>query len=142
MVAVFKTHKQTTYIKIFVIHTIIFMLYFARYYSGPTTSSWTCKIHPLLNAVTSAACVVMAWGLMYLFFDMTPGSQLASVVLLISSSWACGKIAEMLYLPPLLGMLLAGVVLRNSGHYDVDHNIFQPHIINLRFYVARRPITI
>ncbi|KAL5242543.1 hypothetical protein ACI65C_009953 [Semiaphis heraclei] len=99
---------------------------------GPTTSSWTCKIHPLINAVTSAACVVMAWGLMYLFFDMTPGSQLASVVLLISSSWACGKIAEMLYLPPLLGMLLAGVVLRNSGHYDVDHNIFQPHIINLR----------
>ncbi|XP_050060575.1 sodium/hydrogen exchanger 9B2-like isoform X1 [Aphis gossypii] len=99
---------------------------------GRTTTSWTCRIHPLFNAITSVACMVMTWCVMYFFFDMTPNSQLASVVFLISCSWAGGKIAEMLYLPPLLGMLLAGVVLRNTGHYDVDQNIYQPHIINLR----------
>lgn len=86
-----------------------------------------------MDALTSAICVLMTWTVLYMFFDMPPNSELASVVLLVSCSWACGKIAGMFYLPPLLGMLLAGVVLRNTGHYDVNNNNFQPHIINLRF---------
>jgi predicted Kef-type K+ transport protein len=71
---------------------------------------------------------------MFMFFEVSPGSELSSVVLLVALSWACGKVAGMLYLPPLLGMLLAGLVLRNTGHYTVDvhSNRFQPYIINLR----------
>lgn len=95
-------------------------------------NTWTCKVHPLMDALTSAICLVMTWTVLYMFFDMPPNSELASVVLLVSCSWACGKIAGMFYLPPLLGMLLAGVVLRNTGYYDVTYNNFQPHIINLR----------
>lgn len=76
--------------------------------------------------------MAVTWSVLYMFFDMTADSALASVVLLILCSWACGKAVGMVGLPPLLGMLMAGMVLANTGYYEGDHNAFQPHIINLR----------
>uniref|UniRef100_A0A2S2Q3K5 Mitochondrial sodium/hydrogen exchanger 9B2 n=1 Tax=Sipha flava TaxID=143950 RepID=A0A2S2Q3K5_9HEMI len=101
---------------------------------GGRSTSWACKIHPVFNLFTSIVCVTLTCSAMFMFFEVSPGSELSSVVLLVALSWACGKVAGMLYLPPLLGMLLAGLVLRNTGHYTVDvhSNRFQPYIINLR----------
>ncbi|VVC34245.1 Hypothetical protein CINCED_3A024503 [Cinara cedri] len=99
---------------------------------GERQTPWPCRIHPLLDLITLVMCIVVTWSVLYMFFDMTPNSALASVMLLVLCSWACGKATGLVGLPPLLGMLLAGMVLANTGHYVGDHNVFQPHIINLR----------
>lgn len=101
-------------------------------YFSDRSTPWVCKLHPVFDILTTGMCVVMTWCLMYMFFQMSSESHLTSVMLLVTFSWTSGKIVGALGLPPLLGMLLAGIVLRNTNHYDMKNNVFQPHIINLR----------
>ncbi|XP_067006988.2 sodium/hydrogen exchanger 9B2 isoform X2 [Anabrus simplex] len=53
----------------------------------------------------------------------TPGGQLFSVVVLCVVAHFAGKLMQLISLPPLLGMLLAGVTLRNVGfvHLSSDY---------------------
>ncbi|XP_050520973.1 sodium/hydrogen exchanger 9B2-like [Daktulosphaira vitifoliae] len=96
-------------------------------------TEYSNKVRSAFNTLTTCICIVIAWTMMYLIFgkNMLPGSQLASVCFLVASSWAAGKVIEQLYLPPMLGMLIVGVVLRNVGFYDIK-NDFQIYIIILR----------
>ncbi|XP_050422124.1 sodium/hydrogen exchanger 9B2-like isoform X2 [Adelges cooleyi] len=91
------------------------------------------KVRTACNILTSSICIVITWAIMYMIFDHNKmaGSQLASVALLVTSSWVGGKIAEQLYMPSMMGMLMAGVLLSNFGYYDVN-NSFQIYIIILR----------
>lgn len=122
-------------------YTLLMLLHFLRTcFSERSTPILSRIIRPVSAGITGIVCMLMTWSMLYLFFDMTPGSHLGAVVLLVSCSWVCGKIAGLLSLPPLLGMLLAGATLRNTGYYDLS-NSFQPHIINLRSVLTPPPLS-
>uniref|UniRef100_A0A8D8QW68 Mitochondrial sodium/hydrogen exchanger 9B2 n=1 Tax=Cacopsylla melanoneura TaxID=428564 RepID=A0A8D8QW68_9HEMI len=67
-------------------------------------------------------CLFISWGLLYtlLHDEVAPGGQLLSLLTLIVSAHIAGLIVEQLGLPPLLGMLLTGIILRNIHFFEVS----------------------
>lgn len=66
-------------------------------------------------------CLFISWGLLYTLVhdEVAPGGQLLSLLTLIVSAHIAGVIVHQLGMPPLLGMLLAGIVLRNIKFFQV-----------------------
>lgn len=67
-------------------------------------------------------CLFISWGLLYTLVhdEVAPGGQLLSLLTLIVSAHIAGVITNHLGLPPLLGMLVAGIVLRNIKFFEVS----------------------
>lgn len=61
------------------------------------------------------------WALLFaiLEHEVEPGGQLFLLIVLTLTSYACGWLVSLLHLPPLLGMLLCGIALRNIGFFHV-----------------------
>ncbi|XP_022174970.1 sodium/hydrogen exchanger 9B2-like [Myzus persicae] len=76
------------------------------------------------NLVAAILAVVIAWTLLYVNISpelmAMPGGSLASIfVLYVTGTVAGWLITKVGGLPPLLGMMLAGIALQNSGLYNV-----------------------
>lgn len=83
---------------------------------------WPATVANLVAVIVS---VVIVWGFLYVEISpalMTvPGGSLSTIFMV----YVAGSVAGMLItkignMPPLLGMMLAGIVLRNTGLYTVD----------------------
>lgn len=76
------------------------------------------------NAAAAVVSVVIAWCLLYVTTSpelmAVPGGSLASVFMVYVAGTVAGRlITKVGGLPPLLGMMLAGIALRNTGLYTV-----------------------
>lgn len=65
---------------------------------------------------------LLIWALLFAIFDhdAEPGGQLFYLILLSVLSYISGWLITFLKMPPLLGMILCGVVLRNVGWFDAS----------------------
>lgn len=76
------------------------------------------------HLVAVLLAVLVTWGLMLVNVSTeltaVPGGSLASIFLLYVISMAAGQaVGAIAELPPLLGMMVAGIVLQNCGLYTV-----------------------
>lgn len=64
---------------------------------------------------------LLAWALLFsvLEDEVKPGGQLFLLIVLVILSYFCGWVVSLLHLPPLLGMLLCGIGLRNIGFFNM-----------------------
>jgi len=76
------------------------------------------------NAIAALVAVAIAWCLLYVTTSpelmAVPGGGLASIFMVYVAGTVAGRlITKVGGLPPLLGMMLAGIALRNAGLYTV-----------------------
>lgn len=76
------------------------------------------------NAAAVVVAVAIAWCLLYVTTSKelmaVPGGSLASIFMVYVAGTVAGRlITKVGGLPPLLGMMLAGIALRNTGLYTV-----------------------
>ncbi|XP_054283268.1 sodium/hydrogen exchanger 9B2-like isoform X2 [Macrosteles quadrilineatus] len=77
--------------------------------------------------------VLLTWLLLYTLFDseVSPSGDMFRLLVLVLCAAVAAPLTSLIKLPPLLGMLLTGVLLRTVGFYHVSgvyHNI----VVNLR----------
>lgn len=62
------------------------------------------------------------WALLFalLEHEVEPGGQLFLLIVLTLASYFSGWVVSLMHLPPLLGMLLCGIALRNIGFFKVS----------------------
>lgn len=82
------------------------------------------------NVTAALLAVAITWTLLYVNVSpelmAVPGGSLASIfVLYVTGTVAGWLISKVGGLPPLLGMMLAGIALQNSGLYNVTGWCFQ-----------------
>lgn len=76
----------------------------------------------ILRLIGWLICLFVSWGILYtlLHDEVAPGGQLLSLLTLIVSAHIAGIIVSFVNLPPLLGMLITGIVLRNLKFFEVS----------------------
>ncbi|XP_048189455.1 sodium/hydrogen exchanger 9B2 isoform X2 [Perognathus longimembris pacificus] len=97
-------------------------------------SAWTCPPHGLLDRViTNVTMVVLLWAVVWSITgsECLPGGNLFGILILFYCAVIGGKLFSLIKLPtlpplpPLLGMLLAGFLLRNipviSDQVQIKH---------------------
>lgn len=82
------------------------------------------------NMVAAIVAVVIVWLLLHVEMPsnlmVVPGGSLSSIFMVYVAGTVAGiLITKIGGLPPLLGMMLAGIALRNTGFYTVDGWCFQ-----------------
>ncbi|KAL0132537.1 hypothetical protein PUN28_000351 [Cardiocondyla obscurior] len=83
---------------------------------------------------TICGLTLLTWAVLYFLFGDTvlPGGGLFGLFVLIVLSytlgWTLARI-PLLHLPPIFGMLLAGIILRNTDIYNI-HDMLGPGIIS------------
>lgn len=90
--------------------------FFRKLLSSPCGESPT-----VISYVTIAFGGLLLWTLLFAILgeEVEPGGQLFILIVLMLLSCLSGWLISLLHLPPLLGMLLCGIVLRNTGFFDV-----------------------
>lgn len=99
------------------LETYNFCSFFRKLLSSP------CGESPkAISYVTIALGGLLLWTLLFAILgeEVEPGGQLFTMIVLMLLSCLSGWLISLLYLPPLLGMLLCGVALRNTGFFDVS----------------------
>lgn len=93
-----------------------FCSFFRKLLSSPCGESPT-----VISYVTIAFGGLLLWTLLFAILgeEVEPGGQLFILIVLMLLSCLSGWLISLLHLPPLLGMLLCGIVLRNTGFFDV-----------------------
>lgn len=73
--------------------------------------------HPLvIHWICLALLVLTLWGVLYSQVqNFTPGTQAFGVFALFLMAYVGGELTRLVKLPPLLGMLIVGLILRNTG---------------------------
>ncbi|BES88689.1 Hypothetical protein NTJ_01496 [Nesidiocoris tenuis] len=91
------------------------------------TNSWFLTIFSVL------VILALTWGVLYalLLNEAAPGGDLFKLLILIVSAYFAGQIVALCKLPPLLGMLIAGIVLRTCGFYKIS-GVYLDIVIKLR----------
>lgn len=71
--------------------------------------------NPIGTWINSALVIVLVWGSLacILGSDAMPGGNLFSLVIVFGCAVVGGKLVSLVNLPPLLGMLVAGILLRS-----------------------------
>lgn len=93
------------------------------------------------NVAAALMGVAIMWTLLYVNVSpelmAVPSGSLASIfVLYVTGTLAGQLIAKVAGLPPLLGMMLAGIALRNSGLYNVTG--WCSHLVSTMRWAASR----
>lgn len=88
----------------------------------------------LISYITWAIILLLVWGLLYciLTTDALPGGSAFNICLLILVAQIFGKAVEYLRLPSLLGMLIAGIFMKNVGLFSVTPGVYEEIVILLR----------
>lgn len=93
---------------------------------APARNQWCDEKVPatVANLAAVLAAVAIAWLLLYVNVASelmaVPGGGLASIFVVYLSGTVAGRLtAKVGGLPPLLGMMVAGIVVRNAGLYTV-----------------------
>lgn len=93
----------------------------------------------LFWTVTSAAMVLIGWAVLYFLLGdrMLPNNDVFGLfVLVIFSYWLGWSLSYIPYLnlPPTFGMLLAGLIVRNSGLYDIHEELGVATVSKIRTF--------
>lgn len=85
--------------------------------------------HPLTLVVT----LLMLWLLLLILLgdQVSPSGDLFRLLVLVLCATIAAPLTALVRLPPLLGMLLAGIVLRSIGFYHIS-GIYPSIVANLR----------
>lgn len=89
---------------------------------------------PLIRYATLFVLILVVWTLLYALFPedaKPPNGPLFSLVLLCVAGYASGQILKLIFLPPLLGMMLCGMVLANAGMFEMT-GIYAQIIVKIR----------
>lgn len=86
--------------------------------------TWATVFACVTNIITG----LLAWGLMYLLTgDLSaPGGAIFNLFVLVVCAYCLGwglTYIPYLHLPPVFGMLVAGIIARNSGLYNIRDTI-------------------
>ncbi|XP_076683996.1 sodium/hydrogen exchanger 9B2 isoform X1 [Andrena cerasifolii] len=89
--------------------------------------------------VTSVGMVLIGWAVLYFLLGdrMLPNNDVFGLyVLVIFSYWLGWSLSYIPYLnlPPVFGMLLAGLIVRNSGLYDIHEELGAATISKIRTF--------
>ncbi|KAL1458445.1 hypothetical protein WDU94_008599 [Cyamophila willieti] len=92
-----------------------------------------CFSPTLISYLTWVMIVFLFWGLLFcvLNSDAIPGGPAFNICLLIIVAQIFGKAVEYMKLPSLLGMLIAGIFMKNVGLFSVD-GVYEEIVILLR----------
>ncbi|XP_016922409.1 sodium/hydrogen exchanger 9B1 isoform X3 [Apis cerana] len=82
----------------------------------------------LFDITTYLGIIIMAWAVLYFLFDKTmiPNNDGFGLYFLAIFSYCLGNffsIIPYVKLPPMLGMLIAGLIVRNSGLYNIREEL-------------------
>lgn len=77
---------------------------------------------------TITGMILLAWAVLYFLLGdvVLPGGSVFGLLLLIVFSYTLGWILTYipwLHLPPIFGMLLAGIILRNTDFYNIQDEL-------------------
>uniref|UniRef100_A0A146L6D7 Mitochondrial sodium/hydrogen exchanger 9B2 n=1 Tax=Lygus hesperus TaxID=30085 RepID=A0A146L6D7_LYGHE len=94
---------------------------------GNLSNSWFLTIGSLL------VILALVWAVLYVLLldEAAPGGDLFKLLILIVSAYFAGQLVALCKLPPLLGMLIAGIVLRTCGFYKIS-GVYLEIVIKLR----------
>lgn len=84
--------------------------------------------------ITSAVVILLLlWGLLYTLIkqEVAPGGGLFQLIVLVLLGYIAGQIVKIVKLPPLLGMLVTGIVLKTTGFIQVT-GVYVNIVITLR----------
>ncbi|XP_073988269.1 sodium/hydrogen exchanger 9B2-like isoform X1 [Rhodnius prolixus] len=86
-----------------------------------------------ITIIGSSLILVLLWALLYtlLKVEVTPGGDLFKLIVLILVAYCAGKVVALAKLPPLLGMLIAGIILRTIGFFKIS-GVYLDIVIKLR----------
>ncbi|XP_048509078.1 sodium/hydrogen exchanger 9B1-like [Athalia rosae] len=78
----------------------------------------------IFHWATNLASALLSWALLYFLFGdpAAPGGAIFTLLLLVAAAYCLGwglTHVPYLHLPPVFGMLVAGVIARNSGLYNI-----------------------
>uniref|UniRef100_A0A8D8SMU6 Sodium/hydrogen exchanger 9B1 n=1 Tax=Cacopsylla melanoneura TaxID=428564 RepID=A0A8D8SMU6_9HEMI len=92
-----------------------------------------CCSPTLISYISWVLTILLFWGLLYCLLqkDAIPGGPAFNICLLILVAQIFGKAIEYLNLPSLLGMLIAGIFMKNVGLFSVD-GAYEDIVIHLR----------
>lgn len=87
----------------------------------------------VLNYITLIISALLIWALLYtlLHHEVKPGGRLFALIVLTISSYFCGWLVSLVRLPPLLGMLLCGIALRNIGFFNMT-GVYTEIVVTIR----------
>uniref|UniRef100_A0A8D8UTQ0 Sodium/hydrogen exchanger 9B1 n=1 Tax=Cacopsylla melanoneura TaxID=428564 RepID=A0A8D8UTQ0_9HEMI len=96
-----------------------------------------CCSPTLISYISWVLTILLFWGLLYCLLqkDAIPGGPAFNICLLILVAQIFGKAIEYLNLPSLLGMLIAGIFMKNVGLFSVD-GAYEDIVIHLRFILS------
>ncbi|XP_046675876.1 sodium/hydrogen exchanger 9B2-like isoform X3 [Homalodisca vitripennis] len=91
------------------------------------SNSWTLQVVGVL------VFVVLVWALLYslVHHEVTPRGDLFKILVLVLLAFLAGRLVALIRLPPLLGMLITGIILRTSGFYQIS-GVYTHIVITLR----------
>uniref|UniRef100_A0A1B6E6M0 Cation/H+ exchanger transmembrane domain-containing protein n=1 Tax=Clastoptera arizonana TaxID=38151 RepID=A0A1B6E6M0_9HEMI len=91
------------------------------------TNSWYLQI------IGALIIVIVSWCLLYslLHDEVLPQGDLFKLMVLIISAYIVGYLVGLMNLPPLLGMLITGIVLKTVGFYNIS-GVYMNIVISLR----------
>ncbi|KAF6215493.1 hypothetical protein GE061_010247 [Apolygus lucorum] len=94
---------------------------------GNLGNTWFLTIGSLL------VILALTWGVLYVLLldEAAPGGDLFKLLILIVSAYFAGQLVALCKLPPLLGMLIAGIALRTCGFYKIG-GVYLEIVIKLR----------
>lgn len=91
------------------------------------SNSWSVTMLGLL------LILLLVWAILYalLRVEVAPGGDLFKLIVLVLVAYVSGGLVARIRLPPLLGMLIAGIALRTCGFFKVQ-GVYLDIIIKLR----------
>lgn len=92
-----------------------------------------CSNNFVVKLASAVVILILLWGLLYTLVkqEVAPGGGLFQLIVLVLLGYIVGRIVKLMKLPPLLGMLITGIVLRSTGFISVS-GVYVNIVITLR----------
>jgi len=87
-----------------------------------------------LRLTCAIVLLLLMWALLFtiLGHEVTPPSgNLFQLIVLTLIAYICGQVVALCHLPPLLGMMIAGIALRSCGFFNV-YGVYQEIVAKIR----------
>lgn len=98
-----------------------------------TVHLWEQEHWYIRHPLSLLTMVLMFWLLLFILLgnQISPSGDLFRLLALVLCAAIAAPLAKLVHLPPLLGMLLAGILMRSVGFYHVS-GIYPAIVANLR----------
>lgn len=92
-----------------------------------------CSNNLTVKILSAAVILLLLWGLLYTLVkqEAAPGGGLFQLIVLVLLGYIGGQIVKLAKLPPLLGMLITGIILKTIGFFKVS-GVYVNIVITLR----------